>query len=316
MDISLVEQKVTSELPNEIDCLIVCAGFEDRCLSMPEYLSPKRVKNIGLFSYLQFDEHCNHRKQLFRDKFDCKEYVFDNSEPHSIADKLVECFSNMGEFDNNPNLVVDISSFTRETILIILKLVELNKHKFSEVYFFYRKANVSDSLSDGVINIRSILGYMGDSDPGKPIHLIVLSGFEYERARGIIDIIEPAKISIGLGSESESINDSLCKKNKEFTNKLLAYYSEDDLSVFEHSLINPVDAKNQIESIVEKYPEHNVVVAPLNNKVSTVAAGLLAIEHEDIQLTYSQMASYNLIDYSEPIDDCIILDVNALLKKC
>lgn len=313
MNTSIVKNKILSELPKSIDYLIACAGFEERCLSMVEFLPRDRVTNVGLFYYKQFSQFCNTQKSAFKEKFDCKEYILDNSEPHTIADSFVEFFNDVEDNIEKPNLVVDISSFTREAILIILKIVKINKESFSDVYFFYRKADVSDSLSDGIINVRSILGYMGDFDPGKPIHLVLLSGFEYERAKGIIDIIEPAKISIGLGSESESITDELRRKNQEFTDKLVAYYSNDDIFIFEHSLINLNDAKNTLSEIVDRYIDYNVVIAPLNNKVSTVAAGLLGIDNDAIQLCYSQMGSYNIKDYSSPLDDCIIVNISQLL---
>ncbi|ELX4133047.1 hypothetical protein QJ368_001978 [Vibrio vulnificus] len=313
MNNSIVKNKILSELPESIDYLIACAGFEKRCLSMVDFLPRDRVKNVGLFSYKQFNQFCDEQKSAFNDKFHCKEYTLDNSEPHTIADSFVAFFNDVELGAEKPNLVVDISSFTREAILIILKIIEINKESFSEAYFFYRNADVSDSLSDGIINVRSILGYMGDFDPSKPIHLVVLSGFEYERAKGIIEIIEPAKISIGLGGESESITEELRKKNQDFTDKLIAYYSSDDIFVFEHSLINLIDAKNTLCKVVNKYEDYNVVIAPLNNKISTVAAGLLGISNDALQLCYSQMGSYNIKDYSSPLDDCIIVNIHQLL---
>lgn len=304
---SIVEQKILSELPQHIDYLIVCAGFEDRCLSMPQFLPRSRAKKIGVFSYLQFNEFSQSRKAIFRERFDAVEYNLDNSDPKTIADSLVDYFSDLDCFAYKPNLVVDISSFTRETMLIIQKFIDLNKESFSEICFFYRKAKVSDLLSDGILSVRSVIGYMGDFDPNKPIHLIVLSGFEYERAKGIIDIIEPSKISIGLGAKGESITEKMFEKNSIFTNKLMAYYSRDDLHIFEHSLIDYVKAKNKLHEIVDLYSGFNVVIAPLNNKISTFAAGMLGIEREEVQLCYSQMGNYNVSNYSIPIDDCIII---------
>jgi hypothetical protein len=43
----------------------------------------------------------------------------------------------------------------------------------------------------------------------------------------------------------------------------------------------------------------------MNNKISTLGAGLAAFENPNIQLTYVQANQYNLVGYSEAGDDFI-----------
>jgi hypothetical protein len=47
----------------------------------------------------------------------------------------------------------------------------------------------------------------------------------------------------------------------------------------------------------------------LNNKISTIGAGLAAIENESIQLTYAKPAIYNVEGYSKANDDIYIFDL-------
>ena len=50
---------------------------------------------------------------------------------------------------------------------------------------------------------------MGEIEEYKPLHLVLLSGFEISRAKEIIDTIEPDYISIGFGDKNRSISTGL-----------------------------------------------------------------------------------------------------------
>ena len=45
----------------------------------------------------------------------------------------------------------------------------------------------------------------------------------------------------------------------------------------------------------------------MNNKVSTIAAGLYALENKNVQLCYAEPVEYNTEGYSESADYCFIM---------
>lgn len=302
-----LSEKMKKSLPSKIDHVIVCSSYENRCLSMYDFLEPHQVNKFSIFYFKQFKESTANNLDKYVHKFSPKTYELDNSRPTSIADAIVDVFSDSSE--EKMNVIFDISTFTREALLIILKYFEIHRSMFNDVFLYYRAANVADSLSSGLIQIRNVIGYLGKLKENKPLHLIVLSGFEHERAKDIIDMLEPDTISIGYGSPEQSISKTLQNKNDQFTKRLAAYYSDDNIKIFEHSLVDPFIAKNQILSIVDKIKDHNIVIIPLNNKLSTVAVGLAAQENDEIQVCYSQMGSYNTTSYSEEIDECFIFNL-------
>ena len=57
-------------------------------------------------------------------------------------------------------------------------------------------------------------------------------------------------------------------------------------------------------------PGHNVLIAPMNTKISTVGAALLAMEDESIQLCYATAHKYNMTHYSTPGDECYYFSVS------
>lgn len=312
MNESLVKKKIDDCFPKKIDYLLTFASFEDRCLSMFEYLDPEKVDKTAVFYFSQFTETSSDHLESLKNHFDADVYEVEYDTPTTFADAFTSLFSGSDSADSYGSLVVDISTFTRESLLILLKFLMLNQHKFEEIIIFYRFALVSDYLSDGVCSIRSVLGYMGDVSIDKPTHLIVLSGFECERAREIIDTLEPDHLSIGYGSKDKSISEILHEKNVEFTNKLMAYYSGENIGVFEHSLRDPNEVKDSVLRIVGNKSGYNSVVAPLNNKISTIGAALASATDNSIQLIYSQMEEYNQTAYSQSIDNCLIFDLKKI----
>lgn len=298
-----LNEKMSQSLPSNIDHVIVCASYEDRCLSMFHYLGSEFNGKVSVFYLKQFREATESNINKYKEKFNVNLVEVDNSKPTTIADAIVELFS---ADDVAKNIVLDISTFTRECLLIFIKYFELHRDKFEKVTLYYRAANVADNLSSGLIQVRSVIGYMGNIEPNKPLHVIVLSGFEYERAKEVIDVLEPHFISVGYGSQGESVTDELQRKNKQFTERLVACYSHDNINVFEHSVIDPFAACQKILEIADLHKDHNVVILPLNNKISTVAAGLAAHRNTSVQLCYPQMASYNTFSYSQPLDDCFV----------
>lgn len=301
---------LSSKLPGSIDTFAVCASFEDRCLSVSDCLDSDSVRWTNMFYFEQFSKYSEKNRSILSEKFSpkLKEIELDHGNPKDILKKLIDCMG-LNKEEEAGKVVIDISTFTRESLLILVKLLFSCRSKVESLSLVYSLAEPSNMLSSGVIEQRSVIGYLGDMMPSRPLHLVVMSGFEHERAKAAIELHEPDYISIGFGSKDGSINPSLHEKNIQFTTQLASVYEEGVVHMFDYSLVNPVDTKDALNKIISKHDNTNVVIAPLNNKISTLGAGLLAIEKPEIQITYSQMANYNITDYSKPYDECIIVDL-------
>jgi hypothetical protein len=162
-------------------------------------------------------------------------------------------------------------------------------------------------LSKGVKKIRSILGYPGLLDPSKKNHLIVLFGFERERTKRLIDMFEYDLVSLAFGGKGVSISEDHQVLNEKRHEELLILYP--NARKFEISLIDAIDTKQQLLAYMSDFSEYNTVIAPMNNKISTVGAGLAAIENPEIQLCYVTANQYNLQGYSHPSPYCYLFEV-------
>ncbi|TKK40214.1 hypothetical protein PflCFBP13517_17060 [Pseudomonas fluorescens] len=210
------------------------------------------------------------------------------------------------------DLVVDITSLTHELLVAIIGLLASEKI-MSRVTLLYTGAdqysfNTSSEkawLSRGVVEIRSVLGFPGVMLPSKKLHLIIMAGFEIERAVEVIRRYEPAKLTIGYGAKSQSVSEEHHEVNKVFATQIEEFLIREDgvrndLHHFEFSCVEPYAAKNDLIEFLSHAHDENIVICPLNTKLSTVGAALAALELPNVQICYAQPAEYNFSGYAKP----------------
>jgi hypothetical protein len=73
---------------------------------------------------------------------------------------------------------------------------------------------------------------------------------------------------------------------------------------FTFSCSDPEATRDALRKQVFLSPGHNILIAPLNTKISTLGAALLALENDAIQLCYATAHHYNEARYSTPGDYC------------
>jgi hypothetical protein len=299
-----------------IDNFLCFASYENRCRSIADSLDASAIGRsaIGLnINRNQFNG--TNREYLSKRLGDSAQIIeFSVSMPTIGADNTAHYLEDV--FSGSPkSLLVDITTFTHEGLLILIKLLSLKKREMDTVRLVYVGAEeysigLDDEdkwLSKGTREIRSVLGYPGLIFPSKRLHLIVLVGFETERARSLIDAYEPHLLSLGVGTSLNSITQKNFKANDLFFQRIARTYQNCD--IFE---IAPNDYQTTLGALknqANKNTEYNVVIAPMNTKLSTIAAGLLAMENESLQLCYAQAELYNYENYSSASHDCFLIEL-------
>lgn len=302
---------MSNSVSNPIDLLITCASYEDRCLCASLALPAQQVRSAIIFFIEEFSSFSSENMSKLESHFEDKEekVPLPHKNPRSTADQIIDVLTS--NLSDHKNILVDISTFTRESLLILIKALEENKQPHQKFQLVYTGAVEYDStnLSYNPVALRSVMGYMGEMKPATPLHLVIMLGFEYERAQQVIDSYEPDYISIGYGSKAESISPGSHELNIEFKEKLISIYTGNVVNEFEHSLIDPFDVEDKLAKIIGQKPDYNTVIAPLNNKISTVGAALLAIKRPEIQICYTQMGKYNTENYSKASDQCYLINL-------
>lgn len=246
-------------------------------------------------------------KQRFGTTVD--ELVLSKTDPILTIDTLIAPLSSFAK--SNSKILVDISCFTHESLLILQKVIH---HLGMKAVYAYCPANVYNPqtkkgedkwLSRGIGEVRSILGYPGARNPLKSSHLIVLVGFEVERARKLIDRYEPTHLSLGYADDE--IPEGAKERNKGRFNELMSAYPS--AKEFTFSTLDIEKTKEAIKNQVKEFDEANPLVAPMNTKISSLALTLAAEEDERIQICYASALLYNTDEYSEASDECYLFNL-------
>jgi hypothetical protein len=313
-------KNINSHLPTSIDLFLTCSSFEDRCLTISKHIDVSRVKKTLVF-------YNDDQRKLVKDRAEqlCSFFLnaeliaFDSNNSLTIADKFLHIF--LDTELSNKNIVVDITTFTHEALLILLKVLTLFKKETSTILLVYNSASAYCHevkskeeiwLSKGLKDKRTILGYPGKTIPYQSFHFIMLVGYEIERAKLLIEAYEPEFLSLGLGAENESIDHDLYLVNKHKYENLKIIYK--DIGEFDFSCIHPISTAKSLLQQINRFPNYNVVISPMNNKISTLGCGLLAINKPDIQIIYSRANIYNTECYSISSKDFYIFEFNNLLQ--
>lgn len=297
---------INSHVTSTFDLFICSASFEDRCFSLATNLAVTTYgKSVVFFNEDQKGAIVDNAEELSKLLNNCDKVALHSEDPVlNISTLSTTLMGLIVKSEDAFKILIDITTFTHETLLMLFRLlIELENYiKVTVCYndskeYSYNVSNVADKwLTKGVGDVRNIIGYPGYISPARQNHLIILFGFEVERTQRVIEKFEADIVSIGFGSEENSISSGHFAINQNRHKQLLNFNS--NLDVFTVSLIDPLTTKDDLLEQVQKYPGTNVIVAAMNTKLSTVGAALAFKENPDIQLCYVKANLYNIDGYS------------------
>ena len=294
-------ENVGQVIGSTVDLFICSSSFESRCLSIPRRILPNVVRSAVILknSDIREVEENAGKLSVHFSSVGCLVEVA-TGDPIASADAMYHCLERLVVRGDLRRVAVDITTFTHEQLLMLLAI--LRRLGCTTVRCLYTGASAymtgqSKWLSQGIADTRSVLGFSGELGIRAGSRLVVLVGFELERARRLIDVYDPTSLALGVGRRVDAIEDVHYRMNKEFFEQLAIHYP--DASTFEFSCN---DAKATAEIVANQCKDDDLapVVAPLNTKISTVGVALAAFDDRSIQVCYAQAAVYNCTSYSSP----------------
>lgn len=311
-----------------LDVLVCCASYEGRCLSLPRALADIVGGRVIVAWHenmvTQVSSNRDALVELFGDRG--LSTGLDGTDPIKTADAIGRDVREAmrGCADRPRRLFIDTTTFTHESLLILIRTLQTVLRADDVALMGYAGASDYDPghdddekwLSIGVDEVRSVLGYSGKILPSRKSHLVVLVGFEHERATKLVETFEPNRLSLGYGKPGTATGAKHQAANKRFHQlvaDMVAKYAP--VESFEFACNNPWQSKAAVLERVRLHSEDNVIVAPMNTKVSTVGCAMAAFEHQAIQLCYAQPARYNYANYSTPGDKCYVWDMSDELRR-
>lgn len=299
----------------DFDLFLFHDSFEERCISLF-----RRVENlpkslvISIIKNVEYDKNFQKIIMNHEGNITIKNVASDTI--LNTTDKLVDALVDFilpveGEVEKN--IAIDISTFNRENLFLVLKILSLIKICRINCTFFYNVAADMNTewLSIGPYNVRPVLGYFGEQSPLRSTHLIIILGFELDRALEVIEAYEPMKLTILTGSKAESMWSEFYDRS----NKVLEVLKNTKYPTLEYkeiSLINLDMIMRELETVSKTNEEYNCVIAPLGNKITSLAVGLHALKNEKVQICYAKPQDYNKENYSKASDDFISIEYGSI----
>ncbi|MCB0356835.1 MAG: hypothetical protein KDD40_07500 [Bdellovibrionales bacterium] len=295
-------------LKRKIDLFLCCSSFEERCFVIPKEIRKLKPKSTLVFYNGDFNDSIKTNAEILKSLFagTCEKIELslrDSTFTYtSIYTSLKYSFSN-GKIQN---ILIDVTTFTHEMLLILMKVISLLRKKNQSITFLYNAASnysINESepeekwLTKGVLYTRSVIGYPGITDLSLEDHLVIIFGFERDRTKRIIEDFNYSRITLAFGQEKDSVSKGHYLINKARHQAFVDEFS--NIDKLEVSLIDPYETKRQLIDYVTDLNQ-NIVIMPMNTKLSTIGVGLAALEIPKIQIYYSLAARYNTLGYSEP----------------
>lgn len=303
------KQLPLAELRHELGCkfeLLICAAsYEGRCLSAPLSLEDGSFKKVIILKNEDVADPGAENAVRLSEHFKlsgASVVTITKSIAIRTADQIAKQIESCQPLAA-AKICVDTTCMTHEALLILLSLLRhIFPDQFSQIQFLYVPAKEYDPgtpdtekwLSRGIKDVRSVLGYPGKLLPSRRNRLLVLVGFEVNRTSSLIDVYEPASLQLGYGSNA--LNTEHQRVNRQKFDRLLEMHPF--AGSFEFSPADAYSVRDAILKDAYQHSDQNLIVAPMNTKISTIGAALAAMERPEIQLCYASASTYNSANYS------------------
>ena len=291
------------------DVFIVCASFEERTTAVVEKLDRRyTVANSFVFKYDE-KNRTNLRdikfKKLMNTLREHSESVFPIICDHHNSQEGIFKFKNLCENRSielkNKKITIDITTFTKQYLLVLLKFIEKQNPK--SVRLFYTEpedyaVKWEKPLSYGLIDIISVPAYGGHFYTEKENLLILQLGYEGDRAFAIWERLTPHKVIILIGKPS--FRNSWEGRVEKFNKKLISKLPKDSINYI--PTLDPFEVSKNLDKLIEQYSQKfNIAISPLGPKPQVVGCYLSARKYPDVQIIYAITKSHEEEYFSKKI---------------
>jgi hypothetical protein len=282
------------------DIFIVCASFEERNLAVVNRLGEMyRATRSVIFKYDVKSKTDLRERNLQKLKgalalhSDCIYCI--TCDLHDPLDGILEFQESYGRNEillQDKNITIDITTFTKQYLLLLLRFVEKQKPK--SVRLFYTEPEEyavkwNKPLSSGLVDIVSLPTYGGHYYAEKEDLLILMLGYEGDRAYGIWERFAPHKTIILIGRPS--YKNAWEGRVEEFNKKTISKLPEESVNYI--SATNPFEVGKRLNDLFSSYlKDFNISISPLGPKPQVVGCYLSIKEHPDVQVVYAIPKSY------------------------
>lgn len=291
------------------DCLVVCAGFEDRSVEVLRRVCHHGTGNFGLILITYLPHYSENRDGEICDL--CQDsgiristVVYDRKSPAGIGEKVAE----LAGVSNR--IFVDISGMSRLLIVqIIVALLGVSRWHMTPIVLLYGEADVYSPLeeqvtqairnsnldadrvtspsymSSGIFEIATDVALSSVSMLGAEIRLVAFPSFDYIQLMNLVLELQPTHTDIVYGVRLAEENRWRKKAIRDLNRSIIS-----TLPNCNSHKSSTLDYRETLMLLIGIYKKRSmfdrIIVAPTGSKMQTVAVGLLRAVLYDVQIVY------------------------------
>ncbi len=312
---------------NKFDIFISSGSFEERCKkSISIFLQNSvKIETSIIFSFIEKDKNDNKGKNLTKMLENLKKIsknlvlldVGSVSKPSKGIKKFILEMDKLSVEFKNKKILLDISTFPKPYLFLLIKVL-FDRYKVNSVYVCYTEplkykdkntTNGETILTSGLDRIECIPGFVGNSTYSQNL-LIVILGFEGNRAQEVFEIIEPTITYAinGFPSYKPGWHKISIENNMSFLNESGAHRH-----IYFAPANDPFETEKVISELIEEIkisnPDNNIIIAPLGTKIQALGILLYALRNRAIKIVYPFPSIY-MSDRSEGVGESWIFKVD------
>lgn len=295
---------------NSYDSLVTVLGWEDR--SRDGILNDLKVNRISRVYALDIE------KSLDTPPFKSEE-IDTFCEVHNIElnkikinydtplkswrgiESFIQEQSNIGQ-----RVLLNITTMPRETIWSLLFFLMQQKNRQIDYVYYKPNKYTENWLSKEPCKPRLLFKHSGITELGKQTALIILTGFDADRTRQLINFYEPSLTVLGIQT-GDQFNNLSRNDKKMHVEKCMGITNFREFSIDAYSEDHGLDV---LKKEVKKLKKFNVIISSLGPKLTAIALYKLVVECPHIAISYVSSKQYN-VEYSQGTGESIRGGVNT-----
>ena len=291
----------------QAEIFIGCASFEDRCLGALSLLSANyRFDHSYLCIYDDPNEARQPNVKAMAERLQSSgptsTILTSKHNPSRSIAKLLTRIRALA-LKSQVNVTLDVSTFTkRHLLLLLLALDDAGLWESLRLIYTEPKDYVVDMylpMSVGIKEVAPIPGFTNIKPPDKPVLLVIMLGYEGDRAMALFQSIEPNETVLLV--PRPAYRPEWEGRTEELNRQLVSLLGEDAI-VYADSR-DPLQVKIALNEVLDtRYPTENwtCLVSPLGTKPQTVGLYLLWRDNPgSCAIVYAQPLRHNKRYYSK-----------------
>lgn len=314
---------------NRDDCLVLCAGFEDRAMAVLEnaLLRPSgfKVMIIVYEPFIDANRLPDIRALCVKADVKTSEITYDRTNPAGFGSVFVQQLA-----DCKGRVFVDISAMSR--LLIVQNLVALRERPggFADCIVAYAEAatyppnkeevekairrSETDPLSlllllsSGVFDVTVVPELSSTAIAASQTRLVAFPSFSPEQLTALKNELAPSRCTFIHGVPPRAEN--------KWRTETIARINRTDLASPESVKTSTLDYRETLDFLLRLYGEHSererLLVSPTGSKMQAVAVGLFRAVQDDVQIVYPTPKEFRAHDdYTRGICQLYSLPLSA-----